>query len=256
MRQHFEIKEFLDEKATFYNQPSFIQTDPIQIPKKFSEKENIEIAGFLAATLAWGQRKTIIKNAADLTARMGNQPFNYIIDADEKDLYIFDDFKHRTFNGEDCKFFILSLKNIYRNHGGLEKVFTTGFRQEGSVKSALAYFYSVFFEIEGLQRTRKHVPNVNTGSSAKRLNMFLRWMARKDKAGVDFGIWEGIPQAALMLPLDVHTGNLARKLGLLERRQNDWKAVEEVTARLRELDPADPVKYDFALFGLGAFEKF
>jgi len=162
---------------------------------------------------------------------------------------------HRTFNGSDCIYFVRSLRNIYHNHKGLQSVFENGFKKKNTVKSALTEFYKVFFEIAG-ERSRKHVSNVEKGASAKRLNMFLRWMVRGDKSQVDFGLWNGIPQSALMLPLDVHTGNVSRKLGLLQRRSNDWKAVEEVTQSLRQFDPADPVKYDFALFGLGAFEKF
>ncbi len=251
-----KLKNFLDQKSGLYNQPAFIETDPIQIPKQFKKKEDIETSGFLAATIAWGQRPTIIKNTNRLMELMGWKPYRFILDTSEKGLRVFDGFKHRTFNAEDCKFFMLSLKNIYLNHGGLEKVFTQGFKKDGTIKSALAYFYQVFFEIEGLPRTRKHVSNVVVGSAAKRLNMYLRWMVRKDRQGIDFGLWKEIPMAKLMLPLDVHTGNISRKLGILTRKQNDWKAVEEVTAVLKKFDPYDPVKYDYALFGLGAFEKF
>lgn len=251
-----EIKALLEEKSALYNQPAFIETDPIQIPKQFTRKENIEIAAFLAATLAWGQRPTIVKNATKLMSFMDWAPLEFLIHSTEKDLAVFDGFKHRTFNGEDGRFFIRSLKNIYRNHGGLEPVFNSGYNKDGKIKSALSNFHKVFFETKGLQRSRKHVSNVGTGSAAKRLNMFLRWMVRHDKNGVDFGLWKEIPMGSLMLPLDVHTGNISRKLGILTRKQNDWKAVEEVTSILREFDSGDPVKYDFALFGLGAFEKF
>lgn len=250
-----DLKSFLDEKALKYNQPFFIETDPIQVPKNFSEKENIEIAAFLTATISWGNRLSIIKNAIKLTALMDNQPHKFVLNASNDELKSLERFVHRTFNGNDCRFFILSLKNIYQNHGGLQAVFETGFKKENSVKSSLKEFYNVFFEIGG-ERSRKHVSNVEKGASAKRLNMFLRWMVRNDKCGVDFGLWNGIPQSALMLPLDVHTGNVARKLGLLQRKANDWKAVEEVTQKLRNFDPEDPVKYDFALFGLGVFERF
>lgn len=250
-----DLKSFLDEKALKYNQPFFIETDPIQVPKNFSEKENIEIAAFLTATISWGNRLSIIKNAIKLTALMDNQPHKFVLNASNDELKSLERFVHRTFNGNDCRFFILSLKNIYQNHGGLQAVFDTGFKKENSVKSSLKEFYNVFFEIGG-ERSRKHVSNVEKGASAKRLNMFLRWMVRNDKCGVDFGLWNGIPQSALMLPLDVHTGNVARKLGLLQRKANDWKAVEEVTQKLRNFDPEDPVKYDFALFGLGVFERF
>ena len=250
-----DLKAFLDEKAAKYNQPFFIETDPIQVPKRFSVKEDIEIAAFLTATIAWGNRLTIIKDASKLMALMDNEPHDFVLNHSASDLQIFKKFVHRTFNGDDCIYFVRSLKNIFENHGGLQLVFENGFRKENRVKSALSEFYKMFFELEG-ERSRKHVSNVEKGASAKRLNMFLRWMVRKDKTGVDFGLWNGIPQSELLLPLDIHTGNVARKLGLLQRKSNDWKAVEEITQILRQFDPADPIKYDFALFGLGAFEKF
>lgn len=251
-----EIKLFLDEKSNHYNQPFFIETDPIQVPKLFTEKEDIEIAAFLAATLAWGQRPVIIRNARRLLSLMDSEPHKFLLDAGTAEWALFQDFKHRTFKSTDCVFFMKSLRNIYQNHGGLEKVFTRGFLQSGSVLGSLNYFRKVFFEIEHERRTEKHVSDAESGASAKRLNMFLRWMVRSNKGGVDFGLWKQIPSSALMLPLDLHTGNVARKLGLLVRKQNDWRAVEEVTAELRCFDPDDPVKYDFALFGLGAFESF
>lgn len=250
-----DLKAFLDEKVLKYNQPFFIETDPMQIPKNFSGKENIEIAGFLTATIAWGNRQSIIKNATKLMALMAYEPHDFVVNHSSSDLKTLEKFVHRTFNGNDCVYFIRSLKNIYQKHGGLQTVFELGFRKENQVKSALTEFHKVFFEITG-ERSRKHVSNVDKGASAKRLNMYLRWMVRNDKSGVDFGLWRGIPQSELLLPLDVHTGNVARKLGLLQRKSNDWKAVEEVTQTLRQFDPTDPIKYDFALFGLGAFEKF
>ncbi len=248
-----DIRSFLDEKVKMYHRAAFIETDPIQVPALFTTKENIEIAGFLAATLAWGQRTTIIRNALQLIRQMNNYPLEFLLQAPEEEWGVFQDFKHRTFNGTDCVFFLKSLRNIYLRHGGLEQVFTEGYLREQTIFGALTHFRKVFFETEHGHRSEKHVPNVEKGASAKRLNMFLRWMVR---SGIDFGLWKRIPSSALMLPLDVHTGNVARKLGLLARTQNDWKAVEEVTARLREFDPEDPVKYDFALFGLGIFEGF
>jgi uncharacterized protein (TIGR02757 family) len=187
---------------------------------------------------------------------MRNNPIEFLLYTPEDEWDVFQPFKHRTFNGADCIFFLKSLKNIYLNHGGLEKVFTDGFLNSESMSGTLSHFRSIFFEPEHERRTEKHVSDVLKGASAKRLNMFLRWMVRQDQSGVDFGLWKQIPASALMLPLDVHTGNVARKLGLLTRTQNDWKAVEEITAKLREFDPADPIKYDFALFGLGVFERF
>lgn len=251
-----DIQSFLDQKVVEFNHRTFIASDPIQIPALFSTKENIEIAGFLAATIAWGQRPTIIRNALKLVELMHNDPIEFLLNTPEDEWEGFRDFKHRTFNGTDCFYFLKSLRNIYQNHGGLEEVFTCGFKTENNLYSAMVYFRKVFFELEHEHRTEKHVSDLLRGASAKRLCMYLRWMVRNDTSGVDFGLWKQIPVSALMLPLDVHTGNVSRKLGLLTRTQNDWKAVEEITARLREFDPADPIKYDFALFGLGVFEKF
>jgi len=191
-----------------------------------------------------------------LIALMDHSPFDFIVNSSEKDLNRLEFFKHRTFNGDDCKFFVRSLKNICIKHKGLGELFQMLYLEQKDIFNTLIKFREVFFEISHPERTKKHVSNVLKGSSAKRLNMFLRWMVRKDNNGVDFGIWDKIPMSDLFLPLDVHTGNVARKLGLLKRKQNDWKAVEEVTGILRAFDPNDPVKYDFALFGLGVFEKF
>lgn len=250
------IQSFLDQKVFEFNRDTFIATDPVQVPALFDTKENIEIAGFMAASLAWGQRPTIIRNALKLISLMNNNPIEFLLHTPEDEWDPFLNFKHRTFNGADCIYFLKALKNIYQNHGGLEQVFTQGYLKDNSIFSALVYFRKVFFELEHEHRTEKHVSDVQKGATGKRLNMYLRWMVRSDKAGVDFGLWNDIPASALMLPLDVHTGYVARKLGLLVRTQNDWKAVEEITAKLREFDLEDPVKYDFALFGLGAFEKF
>ncbi len=244
------LKDLLDEKYFLYNRPDFIENDPIQIPKSFSEKEDIEIAAFLSATIAWGNRKSIINNARKWIRMMDNSPFDFVMSHTEKDLKSLLSFKHRTFNGIDAVFFIQALQNIYKFHGGPEQVFITGYEKEKNIYSAISYFRRIFFEIPHPERTGKHISNVEKNSAAKRINMFLRWMVRKDKSGVDFGLWD-LPAAALMLPLDVHTGNVSRNLGLLNRKQNDWKAVEEVTSNLRNFDPNDPVKYDFALFGMG-----
>lgn len=250
-----EIKLLLDQKAAQYNCLDFIDTDPIQIPHRFTLKEDIEIAGFLTATIAWGQRKSIINNASRLMLLMDNAPYDFVCNAQESDLVGLEHFVHRTFNGHDCRFFIESLRNIYRNHNGLESVFTKGFQAEGTVFAALKHFREVFLVTPHEQRVTKHLSDVTANSSTKRLNMFLRWMVRKDDAGVDFGLWKGIPMSALMLPLDVHTGDVARAYGLLARKQNDWKAVDEITTILRQFDPHDPIRYDFALFGIGAFDN-
>jgi uncharacterized protein (TIGR02757 family) len=251
-----DLHAFLEEKYQQYHQPFFIETDPVQVPALFAGKENQEIAGFLASTIAWGQRPTIIRNASRLMTLMENNPYDFLMNTSEKDWTAFLDFKHRTFNGVDAIFFLKSLQHIYMQEGGLEQVFTNGFEKGKTVFSALAHFRTLFFKPEHPARTEKHLSDVQKGASAKRLNMFLRWMVRPAEQGIDFGLWKGIPTSALMLPLDIHTGRVARRLGLLTRRQNDWQAVEEVTARLREFDPNDPIKYDFALFGLGIFEKF
>jgi len=250
-----EIKRLLDTKAKQYNCADFIDTDPIQIPHRFARKEDIEIAGILTATIAWGQRKSIINNADRLMRLMDNAPYDFVCNAEDSDLVGLEQFVHRTFNGNDCRFFIESLKNIYANHNGLEDVFTKGFREGESVFAALHYFRKVFLSVPHEPRVRKHISDVAANSSAKRLNMFLRWMVRQDDTGVDFGLWNNISMSALMLPLDVHTGDVARAYGLLTRKQNDWKAVEEITAILRQFDPHDPIRYDFALFGIGAFNN-
>lgn len=247
------IKDSLDKAVLLYNHFDFIEKDPIQIPHRFTRKEDIEIAGFLAASIAWGQRKSIIKNANTLMDLMDNAPYDFLMEGN--DFERFDRFVHRTFNGSDCSFFIRSLQNIYRYHGGLEQVFTAGFQQQKTVFGALPYFRKVFLETPHEVRSRKHLSDVAANSAGKRLNMFLRWMVRNDEQEVDFGIWENIPASALMLPLDVHTGDVGRALGLISRKQNDWKTVEEITGILRTFDENDPIKYDFALFGLGVNSK-
>lgn len=247
-----ELKEFLDEKAMQYNRPEFIETDPIRIPHKYSLKEDIEISGFLTSTIAWGNRKMIIRNAERLTEQMGNSPFDFVMEAKEKEI---ENFVHRTFNLIDLQFFLESLRNIYLQHGGMEGIFRTH-ATEKSLQPAISAFKRVFFEIEHPKRTTKHVSDPVKGSAAKRINMFLRWMVRKDPNGVDLGIWDSISPSLLSCPLDVHTGRVARKLKLIERNANDARALLELDQNLRKLDPKDPVRYDFALFGLGVFEGF
>lgn len=249
-----EIKQLLDEKYLEYcNSEFFIHTDPIQIPKMFEEKEDIEIAGFLAASLAWGQRPTIIKKCRELMQLLDFAPYDFLMNATENDFARFTHFKHRTFNGYDCCYFLHALANIYRNQGGLETVFTTAWQKHKDMFEVLRHWYAVFTSLPAEPRVLRHIACVDKGSAAKRINMFVRWMVRKDQSGIDFGLWKGIPAAALLIPLDLHTGNISRQLGLLTRKQNDAKAVAELTNRLREFDPRDPIRYDFALFGLGAF---
>ena len=251
-----ELKEFLDEKVLLYNRTDFISTDPIQIPHEFSLKEDIEIAAFLTSTIAWGNRKMIINNAKKMMDLMGNSPYDFVMNHQKKDLESLRNFVHRTFNGEDLAYFVRSLQNIYQHHGGLETVFSRN-QSKDSMQKSISAFKQTFFELADFpQRTQKHVSDPEKNSAAKRLNMYLRWMIRKDQQGVDFGIWNSIPTSILSCPLDVHSGNAARDLQLLTRKQNDAKALKELDTKLREMDANDPVKYDFALFGLGAIEKF
>lgn len=251
-----ELKELLEEKYDQYNTIAFIDEDPVAVPHMFSRREDIEIAGFLAATIAWGQRPTIIRNARHLLQLMDNSPYDFVINACRDDLASLGNFKHRTFNGQDAIYFVKSLHRLYHEYGGLERVFSQSWStHEGSMGSAITAFRELFVSGTGAGRTAKHIADPSRGSSAKRINMFLRWMVRNDGRGVDFGLWRHIPASGLCCPLDVHTGNMARALGLLTRNTNDWKAVEELTSALRSFDPMDPVKYDFALFGMGMYDK-
>lgn len=249
-----EIKELLDERLHRYNRKSFIENDPVSIPHRFSRKEDIEIAGFLTAIISWGKRNSIIKNADKLMSYLEETPYDFVMNykkGSTSDKYL-KQFVHRTFNGEDTICFIKALQHIYSKHSGLEALFNK-VNEEGvvDIKTNIIHFRDLFFSIAHPARTEKHISNPAKNSSAKRINMYLRWMVRRDKANVDFGIWKSVPMSSLMLPLDVHTGNVSRSLGLLKRTQDDWKAVEEVTAALRLMDPHDPIKYDYALFGMG-----
>jgi uncharacterized protein (TIGR02757 family) len=250
-----DLKDFLDKYVKKYNKPSFIETDPISIPHLFTDKKDREIAGFLVASIAWGQRKTILNNGQKLMVWMDHAPHDFLMNHTEKDLKPFSSFVHRTFNGDDALYFISALKKIYTEYPDMEAVFTEGMSR-GNMFDAIVHFRNIFFADDHLRRTQKHVSNPDSGSAAKRLNMFLRWMVRKDKTGVDFGCWESISPEVLLCPLDVHSGRTARKLGLLTRTQDDRRAVEELTGSLRLLHLKDPVQYDFALYGLGVFEKF
>lgn len=251
-----EMKLFLEEKYLQFNNTSFISPDPVSIPHMFSDLRDREISGFLTATIAWGRRDLFLRNANQLMDLMDHAPFDFLMSACEEDLERFGNFIYRTFNGTDCKYFMSALKYLYGSYYSLEDIILEGIQENGSLKDGLSLFRTRFFELQHKKRTEKHFADVRGGAAGKRLNMFLRWMVRKDNHGVDFGIWERIDPSILYIPLDLHTGNMARKLGLLKRKMNDWKAVEELTGVLREFDPADPVKYDFALFGLGVNEKF
>ena len=252
---HSELKSFLDEKVELYNNPNFIESDPVQIPHLFSLKEDIEIAGFLSATIAWGNRKMIIQNSHKMMNLMGNAPYDFVMSHNEFQLEKLETFVHRTFNGGDFVTFIKGLQHIYKNYDGLEKVFTNS-ENEDSLQKSISRFKKFFFEIDHQIRTQKHISDPLNNSAAKRINMYLRWMIRQDNKGVDLGIWKSISPSLLSCPLDVHSGNVARKLGLLTRKQNDGKALSELGENLRSFDPNDPAKYDFALFGLGVFEGF
>jgi len=249
-----ELKNFLDFKVEQYNTPEFIQTDPVKIPHLFQKKEDIEIAGFLTATIAWGNRKSILKNSEKLMNLLDMSPYEFIMNHEPDDLDRLEGFVHRTFNAEDLKYFITALRNIYLQHTGMEHIFSK-YAEENSLQPAIHHFKKIFFELPHQKRTEKHVSDPLKNSAAKRLNMFLRWMVRNDNNGVDFGIWNNLSPAQLSCPLDVHSGNVARKLGLLDRKMNDSMALAELDLNLRKMDPVDPVKYDFALFGLGVFEN-
>lgn len=250
-----ELKEFLDEKVLQYNRPTFIESDPIQIPHQFSIKEDVEISAFLTATIAWGNRKSILNNSKKLMDLLDNAPYDFVMNATEDDLASLTGFVHRTFNSDDLTYFIKALRHLYTTRGGLEATFSEH-STATSTQAAISAFKSAFFSLPHLPRTQKHVSDPLKNSAAKRINMFLRWMVRDNGTGVDLGIWKTIPTSALSCPLDVHSGNVARKLKLLKRKQNDGKALAELDQALRKLDPKDPVKYDFALFGLGVFERF
>lgn len=249
------LKEFLDEKVELYNRPSFIELDPISIPHRYSIKEDIEIAGFLAATIAWGNRVSILRSSDRMMRLMSNTPYEFVINHTDNDLKAIEGAMHRTFHAEDFIYFIEALKYIYKEKGGMEGLFSRS-QTRDSLQPAIHEFRSTFLELPHNRRTAKHISDPFRGSAAKKINMFLRWMVRRDDRGVDFGIWRSISPSVLSCPLDVHSGNVARKLGLLKRKQNDSKAVAELDSILRSFDRDDPVKYDFALFGLGAFEGY
>lgn len=251
-----DLKSFLDGYVNTYNKPSFIATDPISIPHRYTDKRDREIAGFLAASIAWGQRTTILNNARKLMEWMDHAPHQFILQHSSADLKPFAGFVHRTFNGDDCLYFMAALRHIYTHYSDMEAVFAEGLAAKGDMFGTIHHFRTVFLVEEHLPRTRKHLPNPEAGAAAKRINMFLRWMVRNDGKGVDFGCWKTISPSVLLCPLDVHSGRTARKLGLLTRTQDDRRAVEELTGSLRLLNPNDPVAYDFALYGLGVFEKF
>ncbi len=253
MKLASQLKEFLDIKAQRFNTPEFIENDPISIPRAFKKKQDIEIAGLFAAVLAWGQRKTIIRKCGELMTMMDNDPHNFILNHKERDLRNFQDFKHRTFNSTDALYFIEALKSIYRDQKSLEETFFVA--DESTIEKGLIRFHQRFFSLEDHpHRTRKHLPTPERKSTCKRICMYLRWMVRQDDNGVDFGIWKKIKPSQLICPCDLHVDRVARKLKLIRRKQTDWQTALELTENLRKFDPVDPVRYDFALFGLGIEE--
>ena len=248
------VQALLEQKFRQYNRPDFISNDPIAIPHQFSSQADIEIAGFFAAIFAWGNRTTILNKSRELLELMDNAPHQFIIQHREKDLKKLLHFKHRTFQSTDLLYFIQFLQHHYRQEESLESAFIPGNKE---MESRLNAFHNYFFSLpDAPERTRKHVANPERGSTCKRLNMFLRWMVRRDKNGVDFGLWKKIKPSELICPVDVHVARVARKLGLIERRQTDWQTALELTEALRSFEAKDPVKYDFALFSLGVNEKF
>lgn len=250
-----EIKAFLDEKVDFYNRSFFIESDPISLPHRYRLKEDIEIVSFLVATISWGNRKMIVKNGQKMLQYLGESPYDFVMSYREADLQRLSSFVHRTFNGEDYQVFIRSLRHCYVAHGGLELIFFK-YALPDTLQPAISEFKKLFFEVLGPSRSMKHLSDPLAGSAAKRINMMLRWLVRDDGKGVDFGIWKSLRPSQLSCPLDLHSGNVARMLGLLRRRQNDAKAVKELDDCLRRFDPNDPARYDYVLFGLGVFEGF
>lgn len=252
------LKNFLDKKVNEFNNTSFIKDDPICIPHLFSKKQDIEIAGFFAATFAWGIRKTIINKCKEVLQLMDNAPYDFCLHHSAKELQRIEKFSHRTFNDTDLLYFIFFFNYHYSNHHSLEDAFFDMATPASlpAVENALNHFYNYFFSLEHPHRTRKHVASPQKNSACKRLNMFLRWMVRNDGKGVDFGIWKKINPSQLICPVDLHVARVARHFGLLTRKQADWPAAVELTNKLRKFDKDDPVKYDFALFGLGVLEKY
>lgn len=250
------LKSILDDRVALYNQPSFIENDPISIPHRYTLLQDIEITALWTSVFSWGLRKTIINKANELFLLMDNAPYDFIMHHSEEESKRLMQFVHRTFQPTDTLYFLHFFRNYYQNHDSLQSAFTDYTKESSqSVKAMLSGFHHLFFDSEWApQRTRKHVATPERGASCKRLNMFLRWMVRDDEHGVDLGLWKDISPADLMIPLDVHVQRVAHRLGLLKRNKSDWRGVEELTAQLRLMDPKDPVKYDYALFGMGVME--
>jgi uncharacterized protein (TIGR02757 family) len=252
------LKEFLDKKVYEYNRPSFIAQDPVSIPHLFSKKQDIEIAGFLAAIFAWGNRTTIINKSKELMRLMDNRPYEFCLNHDVATLKKMLEFRHRTFNATDLLYFIEFLKFHYQHSDSLETAFSKWMNKgDETVEKGLTGFHHYFFSLpHAPARTKKHIATPERNSTCKRLNMFMRWMVRQDSCGVEFGIWKNIAASQLVCPVDVHVARVARRFGLIQRKQIDWQAALELTSHLKQFDSSDPARYDFALFGLGVAEKF
>ena len=251
-----ELKDLLDSLYYKYNSPGFIESDPISIPHRYELRDDIEISGFFASIISWGNRKAIVKSCCRMMDCMDNDPYDFTINASDKELAALSSFVHRTFNGTDFRTFVLAIRGIYTRFGGIGNFFEQKWLEHQDMRIVLSEFRSTFFEIEHEKRSEKHLSSIDKKSACKRLNMYIRWMVRRDNNGVDFGLWDKIPMSALYIPLDVHTGNIGRELRLLTRHHNDWRSVEELTGSLRLFDPEDPVKYDYSLFGAGINNEF
>lgn len=251
------LGDFLDEKVALYNRPAFIENDPVSIPHQYSQKQDIEISGLVASVLAWGQRKTIISKCQEFFALMDHAPYDFVLNHQEEDLKPFLHFKHRTFNATDALYFIAFFRWFYQQHQSLEEAFTAGLRPDDQhMEHSLIHFHELFLSLpDAPVRTRKHIATPARKSACKRINMFLRWMVRRDAQGVDFGLWQRIRPDQLVCPCDLHVDRVARFLGLITRKQTDWLTALELTQNLKKFDPKDPVKYDFALFGLGVMQE-
>ncbi|MDR3285872.1 MAG: TIGR02757 family protein [Prevotellaceae bacterium] len=249
------LKDLLETLHNKYNNVDFIESDPISIPHNFSARENIEISGFFAATIAWGNRKAIVKSAMKMMEYMDNQPYEFVTTASEHELQHLSAFVYRTFNGHDFISFVRALRSLCAKFGGIGDFFEKQYLETNDIRIVLSLFREQFFCVEHEKHCEKHLSSITKGAACKRLNMYLRWMVRNDNRGVDFGLWKQIPMSALYLPLDVHSGNMGRAFGLLARKQNDWRAVEEITQNLREIDAGDPARFDFSLFGAGVNQE-
>ncbi|MFI3320027.1 MAG: TIGR02757 family protein [Rikenellaceae bacterium] len=246
-----DLHALLEDLHDRFNRSEFVEADPISVPHRYESRDDREVAGFFASTIAWGNRKAIVKSAHRMMECMGDAPADFVRNASEEDLRGLESYVHRTFNGLDFRDFVMCLRGIYERWGGIGNLFECSYEECGSMAESLSKFRGEFFMPTHQPRCEKHLSSIDKGAACKRTNMFVRWMVRRDNRGVDFGEWTKIPMSALYIPLDVHSGNMARALGLLSRKQSDWRAVAELTANLREFDVNDPVKYDFALFGAG-----